>query len=80
MSPPVLWDACKAVMRGKVIAATSFLKRQREERLKTLQAELKNLESEQKESIDPKVKMEMKRKRNQIEELYTRNSKETIIH
>lgn len=67
-------------MRGKVIAATSFLKRQREERLKTLQAELKNLESEQKESIDPKVKMEMKRKRNQIEELYTRNSKETIIH
>lgn len=74
MSPPVLWDACKAVMRGKVIAATSFLKRQREERLKTLQAELKNLESEQKESIDPKVKMEMKRKRNQIEELYTRNS------
>ena len=45
VSLPVLWDACKAVMRGKVNAATPFLKRQREERLETLQAELKNLES-----------------------------------
>lgn len=32
----VLWDACKAVMRGKVIAITSFLEKQRVEKLKNL--------------------------------------------
>lgn len=27
VSPSVLWDACKAVMRGKIIAKTSYLKK-----------------------------------------------------
>ena len=70
VSLPILWDACKAVMRGRVIAATSFLKRQIEEKIKTLQTELKYLESKHKESTDPKLKTEIKKKRNQIEEVH----------
>lgn len=27
LPPPILWDACKAVMRGKVIAITSNIKK-----------------------------------------------------
>lgn len=61
--PAILWDACKAVMRGTVIAVTSFLKKQREENIKTLQTELKNLESEHIESTVPKVKIEIKNKK-----------------
>lgn len=80
VSPPVLWDACKAVMRGKVIAITSFLKKQRAEKLNTLQVELKNLESEHKNSIDPKIKVEIMRKRNQIEEIYTQEIQKKLIY
>ena len=68
--PPLLWDACKAVMRGRVIAVTSFLKKQK----LRLQTELKNLESEHKESPDPKVKIDIKKKRNQVEESYSQET------
>lgn len=27
VSPPVLWDACKAVLRGKIIAKSAYLKK-----------------------------------------------------
>ena len=27
VSPPVLWDACKAVLRGKIIGYSAHLKR-----------------------------------------------------
>ena len=80
VSPPILWDACKAVMRGRVIAVTSFLKKQRETKIKTLQTELKNLESEHKESSDPKVGIEIKKKRNQTEELYSQETQKKLIY
>ncbi len=70
VSPPVLWDTCKAVMRGKVIALTYFLK-QWLEKLNTLQVELKKLESEHKNTLDSKVEIEMKMKRN----IHPRNRK-----
>lgn len=70
----MLWDTCKAVMRGRVIALTSFLKKQQLEKLNTLQAELKKLESEHKKTTASKVKLEMEKKRNQIEELCIQES------
>lgn len=80
VSPPILWDACKAVMRGKVIAVTSSLKKQREEKLKTIQVELQKLESEHKKLIDPKIKIEIKKKRNQIEEIYTQEIHKKLLY
>lgn len=80
VSPPILWDACKAVMRGRVIAVTSFLKKQKEVKIKTLQTELRNLESEHKESTDPKIKIEIKKKRNQIEELYSQEIQKKLLY
>ena len=77
-SPPLLWDACKAVMRGSVIAVTALLKNQREVKIKTFQTELKSLESEHKESTDPKVKIEIKI--NQIEELYSEEIQKTLLY
>jgi len=40
VSSPILWDACKAVMRGKIIAITSLLKKTRQEKLNKLQEHL----------------------------------------
>ncbi len=80
VSPPILWDACKAVMRGRVTAVTSFLNKQREAKIKTFQTELENLESEHKELTDPKVKIEIKKKRNQIEELYTQEIQKKLLY
>lgn len=33
VSPSVLWDACKAVIRGKLIAKSTYLKKQKQEKL-----------------------------------------------
>lgn len=33
MTPSVLWDAYKAVLRGKIIALTSLIKKQKKEKL-----------------------------------------------
>lgn len=80
VDPPVLWDACKAVMRGKVMAITSLLKKARAEKLTTFQAELKILELKHKESIDPKIKVEITKKINQIEEIYTQEIQKKLIY
>ena len=46
VSLSVLWDACKAVIRGQRIAKSTYLKRQTQEKLNKLESELKKLEKE----------------------------------
>lgn len=41
VSPSVLWDACKAVIRGKVIPKSSYLKKKKQEQFYKLEPELK---------------------------------------
>ncbi len=48
VSPSVLWDAAKAVIRGKIIALTSRLKKQRELKQLEIEKEIKKLEYEHK--------------------------------
>ena len=43
-----LWDAAKAVLRGKFIAIQSYLKKQEKHRIDNLTLHLKQLEKEQK--------------------------------
>ena len=42
-----LWDAAKAVLRGKFIAIQSYLKKQEKHRIDSLTLHLKQLEKEQ---------------------------------
>lgn len=37
ISPPIIWDAAKAVVRGKILAATSLKKKRRQRKLLDLQ-------------------------------------------
>lgn len=48
VSPSVLWDAAKAVIRGKIIALTSRIKKQREYKRLEIEKEIKRLECEHK--------------------------------
>ena len=48
MTTQNLWDAAKAVLRGKFIAIQSYLKKQEKHRMDNLTLHLKQLEKEQK--------------------------------
>ena len=48
-----LWDAAKAVLRGKFIATQSYLKKQQTSQVNNLNLQLKELEKE--EQTKPKV-------------------------
>ena len=48
-----LWDAAKAVLRGKFIAIQSYLKKQGKHRINNLALHLKQLEKEEQEN--PKI-------------------------
>ena len=51
--PQNLWDAAKAVLRGKFIAIKSYLKKQETSQIDNLTLHLKQLENE--EQKNPKV-------------------------
>ena len=69
-----LWDAAKAVLRGKFIAIQSYLKKQETSQINNLTLHLKQLEKEQK---NPKVSRRKKiiKIRSEINE---KEMKETI--
>ena len=46
-----LWDAAKAVLRGKFIAIQSYLKKQEKSQISNLNLHLKQLEKEEKKPI-----------------------------
>ena len=48
-----LWDAAKAVLRGKFIAIQSYLKKQEKHRIDSLNLQLKQLDKEEQKS--PKI-------------------------
>ena len=48
-----LWDAAKAVLRGKFIAIQSYLKKQEKHKIDSLTLHLKQLEKE--DQNDPKI-------------------------
>ena len=68
-----LWDAAKAVLRGKFIAIQAYLKKQEQSQIKNLTLHLKELEKEQ---TKPKVS---RRKEKRISELWG-NLKHLNIH
>ena len=54
MTTQSLWDAAKAVLRGKFIAIQSYLKKQEKHQIYNLTLHLKQLEKEQQQKI-PKL-------------------------
>ena len=73
-----LWDAAKAVLRGKYIAIQAYLKKQEKSQISNLTLHLKELEKE--EQTKPKVsrRKEIIKIRAQINEIETKKTKAKI--
>ena len=62
MTTQNLWDAAKAVLRGKFIAIQSYLKKQEKHQINNLTLNLKQLEKEeQKKTPKISIKKEIKK-------------------
>lgn len=70
-SPPILWDAAKAVLRGKIIIIASTKKKQRQKKLNDLQDRLKQLEINHAKNRNPQMLQEIKKIRDEIDDLTT---------
>ena len=79
VSPSVLWDALKAVMRGKIISLTTQAKKMRNQLTHDLEIKLKHLQRSHVNSLDTGVKQEMQEIKNKLEELGTQEIKKKML-
>ena len=70
VDPNILWDALKAVIRGKIIAISSVIKKTKEQKLKSLEEELRNLEKKHMENNLPQTLERIKAVRKEIDIIY----------
>ena len=73
-----LWDAAKAVLRGKYIAIQAFLKKQERSQIHNLTLHLKELEKEQQIKPKPSRRREIIKIRAEINEIETKRTVEQI--
>uniref|UniRef100_A0A671TVT9 Reverse transcriptase domain-containing protein n=1 Tax=Sparus aurata TaxID=8175 RepID=A0A671TVT9_SPAAU len=79
VSPPILWDALKAVLRGKIIAISSYKKKMRNKKMGELQNKLKELEKKHKEKTAQDLLEEIRKTRNEIDNLTTYEIKKNLM-
>lgn len=70
--PTMLWDAMKAVMRGKLISYASFIKKKILLDFQTASKELENLEHQHKINKNPETLKKIKLVRRRIDEILTK--------
>lgn len=78
-SPPMIWDAAKAVLRGKIIAVASLKKKLRQRKLLDLQNQLKLLEGCHAQGQDPKILQQIQKIRNEINIIYTQEIEKKML-
>ena len=73
-----LWDAAKAVLRGKYIAIQAYLKKQEKSQIQNLTAHLKELEAEQQRQPKPSRRREIIKIRAEINNIESKKTVEKI--
>lgn len=79
VSPTILWDTLKAVMRGKLISIASHLKRIKGQKLADLQVNLKLKEQEDINTTNPTVKQDIRKIQGEINDIYTQEAQNNLI-
>ena len=69
VSPVILWDALKAVLRGRLIAKTASIKKAKEETYRREKEKLTEIEHLHKRTGDPSLLPQIKEARNSIDKL-----------
>lgn len=78
VSPLILWDTLKAVLRGKIIAISSYKKTMRNKTLDELQNNLRELEKRHKLSLANDILDEIKKIRDKINNLAIQEVKKNL--
>lgn len=71
VSPAILWDAFKAVLRGEIIACTALLKKMRQGKIENLEKQLKEAQKIHKRTNDPGEKQKIKKLQKEIDDIRT---------
>nr|AAD02930.1 reverse transcriptase [Oryzias latipes] len=71
VSPGTLWDALKAVLRGKIISISSYQKKASQQKLKCLEEKLLKLQQEHFQSVNTKNKTEIIKLKKEIDDINT---------
>ena len=71
----MLWDAVKAVLRGKYIAIQAYLKKQEKSQIQNLTAHLKEIEAEQQRHPKPSRSREIIKIRAEINNIESKQNK-----
>lgn len=69
VNPSILWDAAKAVLRGKIIARTAALKKMKTQKLTGLQEKLRDLEQIHITNNDPSIIQQIRHTKQEIDQI-----------
>lgn len=78
VSPIILWDTLKVVMRGKLISLTSHLKKTKEQKLIDLQSNLKLKQQEDINNPTFKAKQKIRKIQGEINDIYTQEAQKKV--
>lgn len=70
MNPVILWDAAKAVLRGKIISETALAKKLKAQRLLDLQKQLLDLEQQHSKNKNTQLLLQMRPMKQEIDNIY----------
>ncbi len=70
MNPVILWDAAKAVLRGKIISETALAKKLKAQRLLDLQKQLLDLEQQHSKNKNTQLLLQMRPIKQEIDNIY----------
>ncbi len=79
VSPTILWDTLKAVLRGKIISITTHMKKLQGHRLSDLQGKLKQLQLSNSRNVRSTLKEEIKKLQSEIDDIYTQETQKKMI-
>lgn len=79
VSPSVLWDALKAVIRGKIIAISSMEKKLKTQKLKDLKDKLMRLQKDHSKSLLDSTKAEINIIKSEIDEINTQEIQKKLL-
>lgn len=79
VSPVILWDALKAVLRGRIIAISSMVKKRKKQKLLDLEKKLKELQKEQSSSPKNSLKSEILEIRKKIDEINNQDIQKKLL-
>ncbi len=68
------------MIRGKLIAKSTYLKRQKREKLNKLESELKKLENEHKNKVDERINQDIKRIKTEINDILAQEIQKKLMY